>query len=284
MRAAGKLAGVVNSSFRGGIPAVPLPEHLSTKARPIAGVLSDAPIDISSSCSSTVNKSCLESDDWEFAEGEVMSDVDEPVARVVFGGAPTLQEAKDATLELRTALDQAFLSNKSSGGPYVSYPEHHLESKACFTSDSNASVRNHAIQAFRLLNESTAAQTVVASIASDPNVWTAILQNDALVEFLHSQKTGAEFSGYHSPKHSENEISDEETETKNDFSNFFQDIKARLEEMMNSLSGFFQDLFVGPGAVDGSAKATSVPVDKVMGGSIMGLAIMVIIVAILRRG
>lgn len=106
MRAAGKLAGVVNSSFRGGIPAVPLPEHLSTKARPIAGALSDAPIDISSSCSSTVNKSCLESDDWEFAEGEVMSDVDEPVARVVFGGAPTLQEAKDATLELRTALDQ----------------------------------------------------------------------------------------------------------------------------------------------------------------------------------
>lgn len=104
MRAAGKLAGVVNGSFRGGIPAVPLPEHLSTKARPIAGVFSDAPIDISSSCSSTVNKDC---DDWEFAEGEVISDVEEDaIGRVVFGGAPTLQEAKDATLELKTALDQ----------------------------------------------------------------------------------------------------------------------------------------------------------------------------------
>lgn len=52
--------------------------------------------------------------------------------------------------------------------------------------------------------------------------------------------------------------------------------------MMSSLSGFFQNLFVDPGAVDGSAKATSV--DKVMGASMMGLAIMVIIVAILRRG
>lgn len=109
MRAAGKLAGVVNGSFRGGIPAVPLPEHLSTKARPIAGALSDAPIDISS-CSSTVSKGCLESDDWEFAEGEVMSDVEEPIGRVVFGGAPTLQEARDATLELKSALDQYVLS------------------------------------------------------------------------------------------------------------------------------------------------------------------------------
>ncbi|KAK1398634.1 hypothetical protein POM88_008497 [Heracleum sosnowskyi] len=88
--------------------------------------------------------------------------------------------------------------------------------------------------------------------------------------------------GYHSPKHSENEISDEETETKNDFSNFFQDIKAGLQEMMNSLSGFFQNLFAGLGVVDGSAKATSG--DKVVGASMMGLAIMVIIVAILRRG
>ncbi|KAK1354543.1 putative receptor protein kinase TMK1 [Heracleum sosnowskyi] len=79
--------------------------------------------------------------------------------------------------------------------------------------------------------------------------------------------------GYHSPKHSENEISDEETETKNDFSNFFQDIKAGLQEMMNSLSGFFQNLFAGLGAVDGSAKATSG--DKVVGASMMGLAIMI---------
>lgn len=59
-------------------------------------------------------------------------------------------------------------------------------------------------------------------------------------------------------------------------------MKVKLEQMMNSLSGFFQNLLVGPGAVDGSAKATSV--DKAMGTSIMGLVIMVIMVVILGRG
>lgn len=74
MRAAGKLAGVVNGSFQGGIRAVPLPEHLSSgasMARPITGVAAI-----------------------------------EQMPRLVFGGAPTLQEAKDATFQLRTALDE----------------------------------------------------------------------------------------------------------------------------------------------------------------------------------
>ncbi|KAL1823405.1 hypothetical protein ACET3Z_010183 [Daucus carota] len=289
MRAGGKLAGVVNASFRGGIPAVAVPEHLSSKARPIAGVLSssDAQID-----ASTVNKVCSEcDDDWEFPQ------VEEAMPRLVFGGPPSLQEAQDATSQLRTALDEAYLSNKSSCGPYVSYPEHPLETKVCVATDSdtNASARSHAIQAFRLLNESTAAQTVVASIASDQNVWSAVLQNDALVEFLRSQKTGmngyskkssagAEHSGYDSDsaKKFDYETSDEETRPKNDHRNFLEDIRVRLEDMMNSLSGFFQNLFAGSGTVDGSAKATSV--DKAMGASIMGLAIMVILIVVLRRG
>ena len=102
MRAGGKLAGVVNASFRGGIPAVAVPEHLSSKGRTIAGVLSssDAQID-----GSTVNKVCSEcDDDWEFPQ------VEEAMPRLVFGGPPSLQEAKDATSQLRTALDEYVLS------------------------------------------------------------------------------------------------------------------------------------------------------------------------------
>lgn len=32
-------------------------------------------------------------------------------------------------------------------------------------------------------------QSVVASIACDPAVWNAVVKNDALVEFIQSQKT-----------------------------------------------------------------------------------------------
>lgn len=36
-------------------------------------------------------------------------------------------------------------------------------------------------------------QSVVASIACDPQVWNAVLKNDALVEFIQSQKTSKNF-------------------------------------------------------------------------------------------
>ncbi|KAJ6886345.1 hypothetical protein NC651_026897 [Populus alba x Populus x berolinensis] len=43
------------------------------------------------------------------------------------------------------------------------------------------------MQAFSLLNESPKIQTVVAALASDPNVWNAVWENKALQELLQSQ-------------------------------------------------------------------------------------------------
>lgn len=102
--------------------------------------------------------------------------------------------------------------------------------------------------------------------------------------YSKKSSAAAEHSGYDSDsaKKFDYETSDEETRPKNDHRNFLEDIRVRLEDMMNSLSGFFQNLFAGSGTVDGSAKATSV--DKAMGASIMGLAIMVILIVVLRRG
>lgn len=110
MRVAGKIAGVVNGSFRGGFPA--FPENITSAAfkantaRPITGVISSADTQYDAA-SSTVNKPFIEFEDWGVAE-EVASDC-EPLPRVVFGGAPTLEEAQDATFQLRTALDQYVL-------------------------------------------------------------------------------------------------------------------------------------------------------------------------------
>lgn len=107
MRVAGKIAGVVNGSFRGGFPA--FPENITSAAfkantaRPITGVISSSDTQYDAA-SSTGNKPFIEFEDWEVTE-EVASDC-EPLPRVVFGGAPTLEEAQDATFQLRTALDQ----------------------------------------------------------------------------------------------------------------------------------------------------------------------------------
>lgn len=284
MRVAGKIAGVVNGSFRGGFPA--FPENITSgtfkanTARPITGVIS------SDAASSTVNKPLIEFEDREVTSS---CDVGQPLPRVVFGGVPTLEEAQDATFQLRTALDQAYLS-ESSEGSCESDVGHsklaisdsvYLEGKACVT---KASAPNQAIRAFRLLKESAAAQTVVASIASDQNVWTAVMKNEALLEYFQSQDTGlngsldeslsdAEIPGYQSHKYSDDETVDEK-ESKNGFNSFFKDVKSKVEDMLNSLSSFFQNLFAGSASADASA----------MGASIMGLAVMVIMVVVLRRG
>ena len=57
---------------------------------------------------SPMQKVVAEFDDWEMAgeEVEMMVSVGEPLPRVVFGGAPSLQEATEATSDLKHALEK----------------------------------------------------------------------------------------------------------------------------------------------------------------------------------
>jgi len=242
----------------------------------------------------------------------------EPMPRLVFGGAPTLQEAKEATDELKDVLEKLYptsphsIEGRGSLLPGHQYPfsllskPDYVETKDCVTSEKTAvSVPNNALKAFRLLNESPAAQNVVASIASDPNVWHAVLQNEALAEFLESQKStnsfpdadpvkngsvaDAEFTDNESRK-SVDEFSDSEksADSGNGFMGFVQGIKTTVNDMMTNLSDYFQSLFGGPseekdyGGADGNAKSTFA--EKAMGASFLGLAVMVIMVVVLKRG
>uniref|UniRef100_A0A5B6YXP2 Uncharacterized protein n=1 Tax=Davidia involucrata TaxID=16924 RepID=A0A5B6YXP2_DAVIN len=219
MRAAAKVAGigVVSGGLRG-VPAVSPAEHPFSAAarkatRPVS-VFASSTEDVNSnvliasqnnSIDATVQRPSWEINDWEFAGGEedLFIESGEPMPRLVFGGLPTLQEAKDATSELKDVLEKVYLSSPKStggGGSFIAADQGsglsllpNSETKACVTSETPAVPKN-ALQAFRFLNESPAAQTVVASIASDPNVWHAVLQNEALVEFLQSHKTSASFS------------------------------------------------------------------------------------------
>ncbi|KAI3526787.1 hypothetical protein L1887_06050 [Cichorium endivia] len=91
----------------------------------------------------------------------------EPMPRLVFGGAPTIQEAKQATYDLNDALEKTYLSSNATNGQLLSAlsDSEDADTKTCLVSES--SVSKHAIQALKLLNESPAAQNVVASISCD---------------------------------------------------------------------------------------------------------------------
>ncbi|KAF2285878.1 hypothetical protein GH714_008655 [Hevea brasiliensis] len=213
-----------------------------------------------------VQRSAWELHDWEFAGGEEeqLLESSDPVPRVVFGPAPSLQEAKSATSELKDALEKVYTSSSpytGSGGSFgdgqlsgltLRANSDYLENKSCITCEPRAtSAPKNAIKAFALLNESPEAQSIVASIAADPSVWDAVMNNEALQEFLQSQKTKSgtddESQGLGFPREFA-ELSDDNVSTAAEG---------------NSRSLFF---------------------DKTLGASFMALAVMVIMVVVLKRG
>ncbi|XP_057465565.1 uncharacterized protein LOC130755208 [Actinidia eriantha] len=326
MRAAAKVAGfgVVNGGRRGFSAENPVATAAArTATRPASAAISTsdetrsgvfAVVSQNDVVDAGVQRPCWELDDWEFAgaDEEMIVQPREPMPRLVFGGAPTLQEAKDATSELKDALGKVYLSSPNStgcGDSYMSDNESTLsllsETKACVTSETTvASVPKNALQAFRLLHESSTAQNVVASIASDPNVWHALLKNEGLVEYLQSQKSiapsdldpvvkeSAAKTAFLDHLSQENVAGSHDSEQSADSGNgvrdFLQSIKATVVDMVTSLSDYFQSIFGGPSAgkasadTDGSAGATFV--DKAVGASFMGLVVMVIMVVVLKRG
>ncbi|OIT00357.1 PREDICTED: uncharacterized protein LOC109228889 [Nicotiana attenuata] len=318
-RAAAKVAGVTvaNSGFRSVTAEHPVYTAARNVVRPVSvsaitsssedvksGVVHGGSVDVS-----PVQK-MSEFDDWEMTGGEeeMIVKSGEPLPRVVFGGAPSLQEATEATSDLKDALEKVYLSQPASdyGGSCISGSSLLPFSKACVVSETvvTPSAPKHAIQAFRFLSETPAAQSVVASIACDPNVWTAVLQNPALQEFLESQKTSASFPdsdqkmdesvadtdsfSQSSPRSAFSKSEAEESKSKNSFTGFLQNVKRTVTQtvidMMSSLSDYFNNLFGGNKVfieADGSAKLGAM--EKTLGASFIGLAIMAIMVVVLKR-
>lgn len=123
MRAAAKVAGlgIVNTGLRGG-PHVVAPSSAEHSVMRVAASRSaSSSISVSSggvdkTTASFNNKASWEMvDDWEFAGGveEEVGGVGstaggggEPMGRVLFGGVPSLEEAQEATTDLKDALDK----------------------------------------------------------------------------------------------------------------------------------------------------------------------------------
>ncbi|KAK4781946.1 hypothetical protein SAY86_016048 [Trapa natans] len=272
IRTVGKVAGIgaaASRSFSGVHPA-PLAEQSTRGASvKVASIVSSKNVSASSSDVSTVSvqRPSWEIDDWEFAggEGDLVISSGEPMPRVVFGPAPTFEEARAATGELKDALEKVYLSKPAAweaDHPLLS--ESVIESKHLISGESlvvaAAPASKHAVQAFKLLS-SPAAQNVVASIASDPNVWDAVLKNDALMEFLHTHKSTVEFPP--DDPDTKNSVEDESPQdvfSTNSFNNSAADTNSGGEEMANGVSGLFQNM---KHAVEGVKHAVEEMVSKV---------------------
>ncbi|GMH05684.1 hypothetical protein Nepgr_007524 [Nepenthes gracilis] len=312
MRAAAKAAGigVLNGGIRGVGAENPISVAAHKAVRPASATVStdeDVKHGVlrassqSAKTAQSVQRPIWEIDEWEFAGGEeefVVDKVADSVPRQVFGPVPTFDEAQEATSELKDALDKIYFSpSKSSQSvdPIPAVHEHglsvpslpeHTDTKSCAINETAVipSVPKHAMQAFMLLRESPAAQTVVASIASDRNVWDAVLQNEALRGYLNSETKNAEFE---QPSKTSTVSSDIKGDGKseNPLMSFMEYVKNGVAEMVTKMTYFIHNLFGGSagkgeaGAVDGFPAAA-----MTAGGSLMALAVMVIMVVVMKRG
>uniref|UniRef100_A0A2N9HLC1 Uncharacterized protein n=1 Tax=Fagus sylvatica TaxID=28930 RepID=A0A2N9HLC1_FAGSY len=167
----------------------------------------------------------------------------EPMPRLVFGGVPSFQEAKDATAELKDALDKVYLSSSESTGsvdPFAANPSLSLVSgPALETAISDVTptpVPRHVFHEFSLLSRSPEAQNVAASIASDPNVWNAVMENPALQDYFVSLPRNDGFQDVQSPQPFEKSSAESQPgNSDSGFNNIMQNIKVKVLKMVPPL-------------------------------------------------
>ncbi|XP_038898968.1 uncharacterized protein LOC120086407 [Benincasa hispida] len=303
VRAAAKMAGAgaVNAGVRGPSAVPPFGKLLRSASRPSSVFVgSSSPVPPAKATAGAdvdvVQKPTWEIDDWEFAnfEDDLAMDATGLKPRIVFGAVPSFEEAKEATTEVKEAMDKVYLSSSpDSGGSNLIVPSNSkLECESCLSNEtslqSQTSVPQHAIQAFRLLKESAEAQTVVASIASDPNVWNAMLGNEALKSFLQSYQTNKVHEYRECEELEEAPVgyaAQSQNESRNVFQGTLEYIKTSIDDMLTKASSLLQKIFgSSPAEVSGNDKATSeYTTEMAIGSSIMGLVVLVIAVLVLKR-
>ncbi|XP_073146528.1 uncharacterized protein [Henckelia pumila] len=232
----------------------------------------------------------------------------EPMPRLVFHRVPTPEEAKEATSEIIVGIEKIYPWSPDYDGYEKSVNGKHefhssgsnSEIEEAKTSASGEvttepPVPTTVYTAFRLLRESSAAQNVVASIACDPNVVKAVRQNQQLQEFLHLERR--RWASSHSVSGAEKldelyteSVEDSSTNTESKPRISFEDPLKMIKDMvdmMKNLSDFFKNVFGGEGTksfATGDHGAPRASAEHVIEASLLGLAIMVIMLIFLKRG
>ncbi|URE02426.1 hypothetical protein MUK42_19186 [Musa troglodytarum] len=268
---------------------------------------------------------------WGGEEQEVVLDSLRPAPRLVCGPVPSLEEAKEATSDLKDALEKVNFST-STNESAIKVPS----GSTCYEASSVIpSMPRRVVQAFSLLQGNPEAQAVelfwlrnaffnyicntkkshgltmliipiinaqicfpsdvVASLASDKNVWDAVMRNEKVMEFFRTHQSIV----LHPESNAVTEApladgnprsSTAEATTNSAFAHFVRNIKVTLAEMVNNISSFLQELLgTSPGASSSPGTKTGHNTDDLsanfdVGASFVALAVATILVVLLKRG
>ncbi|XP_048441613.1 uncharacterized protein LOC125478014 [Pyrus x bretschneideri] len=305
MRSVAKVAGIGGVVHGGKLrvaPGVPLPTgHSVRKASiPVAATLTAQ--NYGGGEVAAIEKPALDAVDdfvdWQVVgagKDDLVMSGGEPMPTVVFDAAPSFKEAKEATAELKDAIDKVYLSSPKStdlgepsaaagaaGLPLIKNPEPEEMGSLLLT---RTSVPKHALQAFEMLSRSSEVQNVLASITSDPNVWNAMKQNSAVKQFMANKNCNLNTEEYAadtypaSPKKLEDE-SEKSNSLEDMLGGFVQKIKLTVDKWVNDLSSFIQNIFEPPAA---ETEAGGGNTGAVVASAFMGLAVMVVMVVLTKR-
>ncbi|CDY68666.1 BnaAnng27970D [Brassica napus] len=218
-------------------------------------------------------------DDWEFAEVETTT-----IPRVVFSKPPSLQEAKEATDDLKDAINLVYTEGSYEAGSVSRMlSSFHLSDKRAVES----AVPQVSLNAFAFLSESSAAQSVVASIASDPKVWDAVMENNDLMKFLDTNTTAASTQAEAADnddkaEDSSESESEEDSEAKPiQLLEILEDMKLKAVQLMENVSSYFGGLFRSESFTEnGEERKRTLLNDPT---SLFGLAVCVIFMVVMKR-
>ncbi|CAF1895708.1 hypothetical protein HID58_046316 [Brassica napus] len=285
MATAAKVAGigVAKGGFRGGlgVPAAANDQfnvRSTSAAKPVSASLSSA-IHPSAEADAMVLQRASWEDDWEFAEVETTT-----IPRVVFSKPPSLQEAKEATDDLKDAINLVYTEGSYEAGSVSRMlSSFHLSDKRAVES----AVPQVSLNAFAFLSESSAAQSVVASIASDPKVWDAVMENNDLMKFLDTNTTAASTQAEAADnddkaEDSSESESEEDSEAKPiQLLEILEDMKLKAVQLMENVSSYFGGLFRSESFTEnGEERKRTLLNDPT---SLFGLAVCVIFMVVMKR-
>ncbi|KAK8930553.1 hypothetical protein KSP39_PZI016906 [Platanthera zijinensis] len=233
-----------------------------------------------------------ELDDWKHVGGRVEEKFGSanPSHRQIFGPAPSLEEAKEATADLKDALEKIYYQPN----PTLNSHEGCQMSVSC-ESNTVSTVPKHVAQMFSLLQRSTEAQSVVASLASDKSVWDAVMKNEKVIEFCKNPLPASE-SVYAAESVAANEsvgesspsLESKETSEGSMIADIVKNFKVKVLEVVNNISDFLQDILeILPG--NSNSGNTTASTDKAyndatLGASFVALAVATVMVILLKRG
>uniref|UniRef100_A0A0E0NR31 Uncharacterized protein n=1 Tax=Oryza rufipogon TaxID=4529 RepID=A0A0E0NR31_ORYRU len=170
-------------------------------------------------------------------EGLVHSETPQDLVHSETQGLVDLGASQDL---VHSETSQGLVHSESSQGLIHSKTSEHEDNHEISLVSSGAPGR--VVQAFTMLQDSPEAQEVVASLASDQNVWNAVTRNEKVMKFYKTYATKLNDDEVEGSESDSVQNSSELGSAGEAFMCYVEKMKALVSEMMTNLSSIMQDL------------------------------------------